>query len=478
MNRREKDILKSILLDKYVSQRNLAEISDCSLGMVNQSVKKFILEGYLDEHMQKTLKAIEYMESCKPKNAVILAAGFGMRMVPINMETPKALLEVKKEVIIERLIKQLREVGIKEITVVVGFMKEKFEYLIDEFGINLVINTEYTIKNNMHSLNLVIDSLADTYIIPGDVWCRKNPFSSHELYSWYMIGDSMDRESNVRINRKKELILVDEDSQGNQMLGISYIKEDDAEVVRKRVRQMCERTCYDNVFWEECLYEKGKMRIVAKEVSSKDVVEINTYEQLRNLDEDSLNLRTDAITLVADILQTDVKDIKEITVLKKGMTNRSFLFKCGDKRYIMRIPGEGTGKLIDREQENAVYSAIAGKGICDEIIYMNPQNGYKITEFIENARVCDPYNDEDIKRCMESLRNFHNKKIKVEHEFNIWEKIEFYEKLRGNALSIYRDYEKVKLNIFSLKEYLNSFKIEKVLTHIDAVPDNFLFSED
>lgn len=59
----------------------------------------------------------------KPRQAIILAAGFGMRMVPINTEMPKGLLEVNGEPLIERIIKQLHEVVIKEIYVVVGFMK-------------------------------------------------------------------------------------------------------------------------------------------------------------------------------------------------------------------------------------------------------------------------------------------------------------------------------------------------------------------
>lgn len=77
---------------------------------------------------------------------MILAAGYGMRTVPINTETPKGLLEVNGEVLIERIIRQLHEVGIYEIYVVVGFMKERYEYLIDDFGVELVVNEEYTTK--------------------------------------------------------------------------------------------------------------------------------------------------------------------------------------------------------------------------------------------------------------------------------------------------------------------------------------------
>lgn len=63
----------------------------------------------------------------------------------------------------------------------------------------------------------------------------------------------------------------------------------------------------------------------------------------------------------------------------------------------MRIPGEGTDQLINRREEAQVYIAIDGKNICDEIVYINPDNGHKITEFLEGSRVCDPNNVDDLK---------------------------------------------------------------------------------
>ena len=143
----------------------------------------------------------------------------------------------------------------------------------------------------------------------------------------------------------------------------------------------------------------------------------------------------------------------------------------------MRIPGEGTDQLINRRQEAEVYHTIDGKKICDDIAYINPENGYKITEFLEGARVCDPLNYEDVKKCMNRLKNFHEMKLKVNHEFDIFGQMEFYESLWDGMPSVYKDYAKTKANVLSLKEYIDSHVSEKVLTHIDAVPDNFLFVE-
>ena len=398
-----------------------------------------------------------------------------MRMVPINTEMPKGLLEVNGEPLIERIIKQLHEVGIQEIYVVVGFMKEKYEYLMDEYGVELVVNPDYAAKNNLHSLRLVKEHLENAYIVPCDIWCDRNPFHRHELYSWYMVSDLVENESNVRVNRKMELVTVPENVGGNAMIGISYLTKEDSDAVSAHIEELCKKPQYDGLFWEEALYNKDRMIVTARVVHSADVVEINTYEQLREIDSDSNQLKTDAIRLICKALCAKPEEITDITVLKKGMTNRSFLFTCKDKKYIMRIPGEGTDRLINRRQEAAVYHAIADKNICDDIAYINPENGYKITEFLEGARVCDPTDYEDVKKCMGRLRDFHALKLKVTHEFDIFGQMEFYETLWDGTPSVYKDYEKTKANVWSLKPYIDAHTGEKILTHIDAVPDNFLF---
>lgn len=143
------------------------------------------------------------------------------------------------------------------------------------------------------------------------------------------------------------------------------------------------------------------MFVTANVVNSMNVAEINTYEQLRDLDADSDQLNSDIIKIASTVLGCDTNDIE---VLKKGMTNRSFLFKALGQKYIMRIPGEGTDQLIDRKNEADVYRAISGRGLCDDPIYINRNNGYKITKFLENVRACDPNNESDVKKCIEVLK--------------------------------------------------------------------------
>ena len=475
MNLQEADILQTILHEPFINQRILAENSGHSIGVVNRSLHQLMKEGYLTENMQLTTKANKKIELCSPCNAIILAAGMGMRMIPVNFFAPKALIEVKGEKLIDRLIVQLHEAGIKDITVVVGFMKECFEYLIDEYEVNLVYNSDYATANNLHSLSLVADRIHNTYILPCDIWCEFNPFSKTELYSWYMVSDLMKVESNIHVNRKMELVSIPDSVAGNSMIGICYLLEAEASNVRENLKTYDGNDKYIAEFWESALFKEKRMIVQAKVVKSTDIIEINTFEQLRDIDSDSSSLKLDAIKVITSTLGCHEDEITNISVLKKGMTNRSFLFSVNDIKYIMRIPGEGTDQLINREQEAEVFRTINGLGLCDEPIYINSTNGYKITKYLEGVRVCNTENISDLKRCMEKLRTFHSMKLHVNHTFDIFSQIDFYEKLRKGNFSLYRDYKETKEKVFSLRFFIDSLQKDWCLTHIDAVPDNFLF---
>lgn len=475
MNKQESDVLIALLTEPFINQRVLSEITGHSLGVVNRSIKNLLYHQYIDENIRPTEKAKKEIQNKSPENAIILAAGFGMRMVPINTQIPKALVEVNGETLIERIINQLHQVGVEKIYVVVGYMKEQFEYLIDEYSVELIVNEAYAEKNNLHSLSLAEKYLSNTYIVPCDIWCDKNPFHRNELFSWYMVSDLMDDESTVRVNRKMELVLNNQG--GNQMVGIAYLVEEQSKVVQERLRRFDKNKKYNNAFWEEVLVNDDRMIVQAKVVHASDVVEINTYEQLRELDEESNQLKNDAISTISSVLNVGQREIIGIKVLKKGMTNRSFLFSCNNRKYIMRIPGEGTDQLISREREVKVYSTIRDRGLCDDPVYIDSINGYKITKYLEGARVCDSKNQEDLKICMKKLREFHDMNLQVDHIFDIFGQIEFYESLWNGIPSIYKDYQKTKENVFSLKRFIEEHRKKWCLTHMDAVPDNFLFHD-
>ncbi len=85
-------------------------------------------------------------------NAIIMAAGLSTRFVPLSLEKPKALLKVKNEILIERQIMLLMEAGISDIILVVGHLKEQFQYLQDKFDITIVENPYYLKRNNHSSV--------------------------------------------------------------------------------------------------------------------------------------------------------------------------------------------------------------------------------------------------------------------------------------------------------------------------------------
>lgn len=474
---KQADILLKIKEEKSLNRRLLSEKSGYSIGFVNKTVNDFLNMGITDENGNICSNAKKMIKESSPENAIILAAGPGMRMVPINTLIPKSFLEVKEEKLIERTIRQLHSKNITDITVVVGFMKEKFEYLIDEYDVKLVVNKDYGIKNNLYSLNLVKDKISNTYILPCDLWFENNPFSEFELYSWYMVSDAVDAESNVRVNRKNELKIVSGTEEGNRMVGLCYLKESDSKRLVKNLELLTSEKGNDGLFWEEALFDDNMMFVSGRTVNDASCIEINTYEQLRDFDSGSNNLDSKAIKVILETLKCENRDIVNIELLKKGMTNRSFCFEVKKDKYIMRIPGEGTEKLIDRKKEYENYRAIKGCGLCDEPVYINPDNGYKITRFIHNVRNCDAYSEEDIKICMKKLKRFHDMKLKVHHSFDIWEQIEYYERLWQGKPSLYPDYETTKENVFKMKGFIDKTKRDCCLTHIDAVCDNFLFYE-
>ncbi|MGI6439040.1 MAG: phosphotransferase [Sphaerochaetaceae bacterium] len=475
MNKFNSDVLIQLYKTPLLTQRQLASSCNISLGTVNNSLNELKELNLIHQDNSLTQEGVKFLRNNKPKRAIILAAGYGLRMVPINMESPKGLLQVKNEVIIERLIRQLHEVGITEIHIVVGFLKERFEYLIDLYGVELHVNPHYRDTLNLHSLAIVKDYIEDAYIVPSDIWSRHNPFNNVELYSWYLVTDKISPKSNVSPNRKGEL--VPSLLEGNSMLGIAFLTQSHASFLREALEESVSHKQYKDAYWEELLFSYHK-RIYARLLPQRDIVDINTYEQLRLIDDHSENLSNEAIATISKVFNIPEGEINHIEVMKKGMTNRSFLFQVHDNTYIMRIPGEGTDQLINRKQEAHVYNTIADYNLSDHTLYLNPETGFKISQFISQARVCNPLDAMDVDACMKKLRDFHSLKLHVNHEFDLIKEINFYESLWGKNSSMYSDYQKTKEQVLSLQYLIDTPLSDKVLCHIDAVPDNFLLIDN
>ena len=167
------------------TQRIISERTGLSLGSVNKIISDLKKSSFIDETYLLTNKGLDALAPYEVKNAIILAAGMSTRFIPVSFEIPKGLISVKGDVMIERIIEQLKQTGIKEIVVVVGYMMEKFFYLRDKYGVKLVVNNEYASKNTHSSIYVSRDYLSNTYICCSDNYYPKNMFHRYEYRAYY-----------------------------------------------------------------------------------------------------------------------------------------------------------------------------------------------------------------------------------------------------------------------------------------------------
>lgn len=188
--------------------------------------------------------------------------------------------------------------------------------------------------------------------------------------------------------------------------------------------------------------------------------------------------REDLIIFLSDILNIDSKDIINLQPVKKGLTNESFTFNIKNKgKYVLRVPNETTSLLVNRKEEAEVYNSIQSFGISDDIVYIDDKTGIKISKFINDAHTLQLDDTEDIKLALNKLKALHTSGIRVNHEFNLRERIFYYEKLRCTQ-SKYPFYKLIKSNILRLLDIIEQYPKEYTICHIDANCDNFLITSD
>lgn len=159
-----------------------------------------------------------------------------------------------------------------------------------------------------------------------------------------------------------------------------------------------------------------------------------------------------------------------------SMTNSTRKIELEGKDYILRIPGKGTDKLIDRTKEYEIYKIIAKYNISDEVLYFDKNTGIKITKFISDTHNCNSRNIKDVKKAVEIIRHLHDLDLKVDFSFDLKERINFYESLMKK--SRYSDYDEVHTKIFELLTMIEKQDVHYCLCHIDPNQDNCLINND
>ena len=517
-------ICRAVLEQPDITQREMAQKLDVSLGTVNSLVKECVGRGLIAEdgpdNASRKWKILEegrkLLEPYKVDGALIIAAGFGSRFVPLTFETPKGLLEVFGERMIERQIRQLHEAGIRDITIAVGYLKEKFEYLIDKYDVKLLYNPEYSSKNTLTTIYRAAKVLEgrNMYLLASDNWLRENMYHAYECGAWYSseLQKGETREWCLSYNKKGRITGVRIGGRDAWvMYGPAYFSREFTAKFMPVLKAYYETPGTEQFYWEQVLADMldgeatnrlaaedpellkraakesgvsperwGEIEMDINRQPEHQVYEFENLEELRLFDPKYQNHSdNEALKLVSRVFEVPESEIRDIRCLKSGMTNKSFLFQVKGKQCICRIPGPGTQLLVNRVQEKQVYDAVTPLGITEHLLYLNPETGYKIADFYEGARNASSEDWGDLEQCMEMLRKLHTSGVRVQHDFDIRERIEFYEKLcKSHGGILFEDYEEVREWMNWLMDRLDGMGREKCLSHIDANVDNYLFLEN
>lgn len=272
----------------------------------------------------------------KVDNAIIMAAGTSSRFAPISYEKPKALIEVNGEILIERQIRQLVEVGIDEIIIVTGYMAEQFDYLKDKFGVTLVYNPEYQSRNNNGSIYVVRDYLKNSYICSSDNYFVENPFDINVEESYYSSIYVSGRTDEWCINEHdgwiKDVVIGGKDSW--VMLGHVFWSNEFSDRFKCILEKEYDLPETKNKLWETIYIDHiNEFRLKIQKYPSDFIFEFDSLDELRVFDSSYINnTKSTILKKCANELGIEEKDITNIKSFKgSGNEAIGFTFSAGDK---------------------------------------------------------------------------------------------------------------------------------------------------
>ena len=221
--------------------------------------------------------------------AIILAAGLGTRLRPMTDNTPKALIKVKDKPLVEYQIEFLKEKGIDEIIVVVGYLHEQFDYLKEKYNVELVFNDKYAEYNNFYSLYLVKEKLADSYVIDADNYLFKNMFRADIARSTYFSVYREDCENEWFLiygdDYKVQDIIVDSKA-GRILSGVSFWDKETAEKIVSFIDKAYESNEFMNLYWDNMVKDNiEKLDVYVEELEPNSIYEIDSVKDYNKLEE-------------------------------------------------------------------------------------------------------------------------------------------------------------------------------------------------
>lgn len=295
LNREQFDVLEQYATQKdEMTQRKLAEKTKYSCGSINDIINELTEQKLIDEN-GITKKGLEVMENYRVKKAIFFAAGFGSRLVPITINTPKPLVRVHGKRIIDGLLDAAIAADIEEIYVVRGYLSEQFDQLLNKYPmIKFIDNNLYDEANNISSSLLAKDYLSNAYVFESDLLIynpsiiKKYQYHSNFLAIKKDVTDDWCFETQNGIITKEKVGGTD----CYQMVGISYWSEEDGKKLAKNIDEAYHAPGGKELYWEQVPLVKFKddYKVEVRECLENDIIEIDTFNELRQLDE-SYNIK-------------------------------------------------------------------------------------------------------------------------------------------------------------------------------------------
>ena len=290
ITRKQFDILTIMAEDKTKAktQRELESISGHSLGTVNKVVNELNEAGLIKDGLI-TEKGIDALEPYRAKRAVFIAAGFGSRMVPITLNTPKPLVRVHGKRIIDTLLDAVIAAGIEEIYIARGYLAEQFDQLLYKYpNIKFLENPMYNEANNISSALLASHMLSNAYVFEADLLLSNPNIIKKYHYTSDFLAIKKERTDDwcfiVKDGVIKEEKVGGEDCW--QMVGISYWNEEDGKKLATDIAEVYEGPGGKERYWEQVplVYKKENYAVEVAECKEDDIVEIDTFRELKQID--------------------------------------------------------------------------------------------------------------------------------------------------------------------------------------------------
>ena len=289
LTKKQFEILDTLIENKQVhTQRGIAACVGMSVGSVNKIISELTELGYVNGG-KVTEKGYAVMENYRVKRAVFIAAGFGSRLVPITLNTPKPLVRVKGERIIDTLLDALKAAEIEEIYVIRGYLGEQFDQLLYKYpNIKFIENPYYNEANNISSVVCAGELVKNAYIFEADLLLSNKALIKKYQYSSNYLGIPVERTDDWCLYLKDGYVskLTIGGTNCHQLVGISYWTETDGAKLCEDAKKVYASPGGKERYWDQVVLEYciDNYKVSVRDCQFSDVVEIDSLSELQQID--------------------------------------------------------------------------------------------------------------------------------------------------------------------------------------------------